>query len=206
MLPTGIWFCCTGPFWSGSLCFVWLVCWSPECLTSALTQAGGGGLLFRFAGSVALRGGRGPADRCRWRVWGALAVFRPHWVRPRSRRVLSLSALLRLPAALCVTGPELRAVPVFGHSTKAQPRLGQHFVPSPPKQLRQPGAWRAQSTREQCVLSPPRSQPQFPARWSGAPSICSGELAFSRDPPGACQPYRISWSLWLETVSLFAVW
>ena len=118
------------PVPSEAVPFVWLVCRSPVCLTSALTQAGGGGLLFRFAGSVALRGGRGPADRCRWRVWGALAVFRPHWVHPRSRRVLSLSALLRLPAALCVTGPELRAVPVFGHSTKAQPRLGLRFVPS----------------------------------------------------------------------------
>ena len=28
--------------------FVWLVCWSLHCLISALTQAGGGGLLFRL--------------------------------------------------------------------------------------------------------------------------------------------------------------
>ena len=41
--------------------FVYLasVCRSLQCLISALTQAGGGGLLFRFASSVMLRGGRG---------------------------------------------------------------------------------------------------------------------------------------------------
>ena len=57
---------------------------SPQGLISALTQAGGGGLSFRFASSVLLQGGRGAADRhcC---VWGALTVLRPHWVCPRSR-------------------------------------------------------------------------------------------------------------------------
>ena len=60
------------------------VCRSLLCLTSALTQVGGGGLLFRFACSVLLRGRRGAADKCHWRVWGALAVFRPHWVCPCS--------------------------------------------------------------------------------------------------------------------------
>ena len=54
--------------------------------------------------------------------------------------VLSPSTLLRLQAALQGVGPELRAVPVFGYSTKAQTRLGLSFVPSPPKQLRPPGA------------------------------------------------------------------
>ena len=41
---------------------------------------------------------------------------------------------------------------------------------------------------------------------SGAPCICSGELVSSHDPPGGCQPSRISGSLWLETGRLFAVW
>ena len=45
--------------------------------------------------------------------------------------VLSPSTLLRLQAALQGAGPELRAVPVFGYSTKAQTRLGLRFVPSP---------------------------------------------------------------------------
>ena len=51
------------------------------CPISALTLAGRGGLLFRFAGSVLLQGGRGAADRHRC-VWTALTVIRPHWVCP----------------------------------------------------------------------------------------------------------------------------
>ena len=39
----------------------------------------------------------------------------------------------------------------------------------------------------------------------GPPCVCSGELVCSRDPPGGCQPSRISESLWLEAGSLFAV-
>ena len=118
------------------------VCWSLQCLISALTQAGGGGLLFSFSSSVLLQGGRGTADKCHWRVCGALAVFRPHWVCPGSCMacVLSPSTLLRLPAALYGVGPELLAVPVFGYSTKAQTRLGLRFVPSLAEQLRQPRA------------------------------------------------------------------
>ena len=41
------------------------------------------------------------------------------------------SALLRLPAALYGAGPALRAVPVFGSSTKARIRLHLRFVSSP---------------------------------------------------------------------------
>ena len=44
--------------------------------------------------------------------------------------VLSLSTLLRLPAALYGAGPALSAVPVFGYSTKARIQLRLHFVPS----------------------------------------------------------------------------
>ena len=130
MLPTGILIVASVP--SEAVAFVYLasVCWSLQCLISALTQAGGGGLLFRFAGSVALWGGRGAADRYRC-VWGALTVFRPHWACPRSRVcVLSPSTLLRLLAALYGTGHALRAVPVFGSSIKARTRLGLRFVTS----------------------------------------------------------------------------
>ena len=91
----------------------------------------GGGLLFRLGCSVALQGGRGTADRYRWCVWVALTVLRPHWVCPAHSCVLSPSTLLRLPAALYGVGPVLRAVPVFGYSTKARTRLGLRFVPFP---------------------------------------------------------------------------
>ena len=67
--------------------FIWLVCPSLQCLISALTQASRGGLLFRFACSVVVWGRRGAADKCHWCVWGALAVFRLHWVCPSSWRM-----------------------------------------------------------------------------------------------------------------------
>ena len=72
--------------------FVYLafVCRSLQCLISALTQVGRGGLLFRFTCSVVLWGGRGTADKYHWRVWRALAVFRPHWVCPHSWHVCFL--------------------------------------------------------------------------------------------------------------------
>ena len=163
--------------------------------------------MFRFTCSVLLRGGRGAADKCHWPVWGALTVFRPHWVCPAHGCVLSPPTLLRLQAALYGAGPALRAVPVFGFSTKAQTRLGLRFVPYLPEQLRQPGASRAHSPQVRCAFSSPWSQPQFPrTSWVRAPCVCSWELASSRDLPGGCRPSRISGSLWLETVGLFAVW
>ena len=45
--------------------------------------------------------------------------------------VLSLSTLLRLPAALYGVGPALSAVPVFGPSTKAQIWMRLRFVSFP---------------------------------------------------------------------------
>ena len=61
MLPSGILICCTGPFWSDSLCLFGFCLPSLRCLLSALTQAGGGGLLFRFASSVQSCWGEGGA-------------------------------------------------------------------------------------------------------------------------------------------------
>ena len=82
MLPSGILICCTGPFWSGSLCLFGFCLPSLRCLISALTQVGGGDLLFRFASSVQSCCGEGGAANRHRCVWGALAVFRPHSVCP----------------------------------------------------------------------------------------------------------------------------
>ena len=97
---------------------------SLQCLISALTPAGGGDLLFGFACSVVLWGGRGTADKCHWPVWGGPAVFRPHWVCPTHggrvcfprlhcsgfrllyrERVLHKSEDLVAPAFLCLPHP-----------------------------------------------------------------------------------------------------
>ena len=191
---TGILICCTGPFWSGSLCFLTSVCQSPQCLISTLRQAGGGGLLFGFACSVALWGGRVAAGRYRWRVWGGPTVFRPHWVCPAHRCLCfprlhcSGSRLLHMECALhCVR---------FQFSGSPQKhKLGWACVLCLPRpdQLRQPGAWRPHCPRVRCAF-PLRDQ-------SGACALC-----LAATPPSGCRPSRISGSLWLETGGLFAVW
>ena len=145
MLSTGILICCTGPFWKGSLC------------------------LFGFCLPVSSVPNFRP-DTGGWR-WSLVQVASSIMLG-EGRALLSPSAVLRLPDALYGAGPASRAVPVFGCSTKALTRLRLRFVPSPPEQLRQPGAWRAHSPRMRCAFSPPRSQPQSPPARSGVGARC----------------------------------
>ena len=70
MLLSGILICCTGPFGSGSLCLFGYCLLSLRCLISALTQAGGGDLLFRFASSVQSCYGEGRALQTVIAVYG----------------------------------------------------------------------------------------------------------------------------------------
>ena len=92
----------------------------------------------------------GRAGRCR--QISSLCVGSTHCVPatlglPRTGvSVLSLSTLLRLPAALYGAGPALSAVPVFGSSTKARIRLHLRIVSSP--------ASAAQAARGLGALSP----------------------------------------------------
>ena len=158
--------------------------------------------MFRFACSVMLWGGRGAADKYHWPVWGALVVFRPHWVCPcwGPVCVLSLSTLLRLQAALQGAGPVLRGLPrpkplrfrfsgfpqrrrlgwayvlcLSGRSSSGRPELEERTLPGcgAPSPLRGPSL-------------------SFPVLRSGAPCVSSGELDSSCDPPSGCRPSRIS--------------
>ena len=76
---------------------------------------------------------KGRAGCCR-QIW--LCVDSSHRIPatlglPRTGvSVLSLSTLLRLPAALYGAGPVLSMFPVFGYSTKARVQLCLRFVPS----------------------------------------------------------------------------
>ena len=88
------------------------VCWSLQCLISALTHgAWWWSLVFRLACSVVLWGGRNTANKYHWRVF---TVIQPHWVRPHSQRVCfpslhcSDSRLLR--RKLSDAGPGLHAL------------------------------------------------------------------------------------------------
>ena len=72
-----------GHFQGGSLCLT-SVCWSLQCLVSALTQGGSGGyfFFFRLTCSVALWGGRDAANKYHCRV---LTVSQCRWACPCSR-------------------------------------------------------------------------------------------------------------------------
>ena len=116
------------------------VCWSLQCLISALSQGGGGGHSFRLTSSVVLRGGRSSANRSHWRVWGALAVPGPHWVCPAHGACipgLHCSGSRLLCRELSDAGPGLHALPrskplSFRFSgTPQRRRLGWAFVLCP---------------------------------------------------------------------------
>ena len=128
--------------------------------------------------------------------------------------VLSLSTLLRLQVALQGAGPELCALPRpkllrFQFSgTPQKCRLGWACVLCLPC-LSSSGS----QELDECTLSGCRAP--YPLRGpslslcmsqSTAPCVSSGELVSGCDPPGRCQPSRISGSFWLETGSLFTVW
>ena len=145
------------------------VCHSLQCLLSALTQADGGGLLFRFACSVVLWGGRGAADKSHWPVWGALPVFRPHWVCPRSWRVCfphlhcSGSRLLYREWALsCVHFPG-RSCSGSGFPVlhKGPDSVGPAFCAFPCRSSSGRQELDEHTPQVWCALSPLRSQPQF---------------------------------------------
>ena len=88
------------------------VCWSFQCLISALKKGGEGGHLFRLTYSVVLWGGRSTANKYPWRV---LTVSWPHWVCSRSRCVcfpsLHCSGSRLLCLQLSEVGPGLRVLP-----------------------------------------------------------------------------------------------
>ena len=169
--------------------------------------------MFKFACSVLLWGGRRAANITG--LCGEHSQCSSHTGSAPARGcVLSRSTALRLQAALQGTGPELCALP------RPKP-LRFRFSGTPQKHRRD---W----TCVLCLPHPSSSGSQeldgrtvpgcgapYPLRgpslslWthrSGAPCVCSGKLISGCDPPGGCQPSRISGSLWLETGSLFAVW
>ena len=141
MLPTGILISCTGPFRSGSLCLFGF-CLLVSSVSHFCPDTGGQRWsLFRFACSVVLRGGGGAADKCRWPVWGALAVFRPHWVCPHSR-VCAFPVYTAPPPSGSIGGRSCVACcSSFWVLHKSADSVGACVLCLPrPKQLRQPGA------------------------------------------------------------------
>ena len=205
------------PATSEAVPFVYLasVCRSLQCLISALTRAGGGGLLFRFACSVVLWG-RGALQTRVTGLCGEHSRFSGHTgfapahgcvcfphlhcsgsrllSRERALRCVDIPGVSRSDSGFRVlhkstdlVGPEFCAFP--GRSSLGSQDLGERSLPG-------------------CRASSPLHGPSvsFLARQSGAPCVSSGELASSCNPPGGCRPSKSQGSLWLEAGSLFAVW
>ena len=121
------------PVPSEAVPFVYLasVCRSLQCLISALKQVGGGGLLFRFASSVALRGGRGAA----FPVYAAQAPGCSIWSMPcaargSSPRVFHKSADSAAPAFCAFPAGAAQAARSL---TGALSQVRQAFSPPQPQ-------------------------------------------------------------------------
>ena len=132
MLPSGILTCCTGPFWSDSLFLFGFCLPSLRCLISALTQAGGGDLLFRFASSVQSCCGEGGA------LQADVAVCGEHSLWPGSQRFGALSTgAPRLFPPQPQRGQPVRSQEVFRQEPGPVCRVGgggfsgAEFVPFP---------------------------------------------------------------------------
>ena len=161
-----------------------------------------------------LWGGRGTADKYHWCVWGVLTVSWPHWVCPHSRRVCfsclhctGFRLLYRERALSCVYLPGLsRSGSGSRVLHKAADSVGTASCTLPVRAAQGTRSLMSALSPGAVRLLPSPSKPQFPCAPLGAPCVCSGERPSGCDPPGKCQPSRISGSLWLETGSLFAVW
>ena len=145
------------------------VCWSLQCLISALIQEGKGGHLFRLTCSVMLWGGRITANKYHWHVWGVLAVSRCTGFAPAHGTftfpVHSSQALGCCAGELSEAGRGLCALPRSkgsgsGRSSSCDqvlgehslPRWGVHLITSPVPAARFPG-WQRVCLSQVCCVS-----------------------------------------------------
>ena len=176
--------------------FIWLLlCPTLQCLISTLTQAGRGGLSFRFTCSVVLRGGRGAADKCHWPVWGGPAVFQLLWVCPHSRVCALPIYTAQAPGCSIWSGPCVACGSSFWVLHKSVDSVGPAFCVLPARAAQaarsltgalSPGALRLLPG---CAAPSPLRGPSL-SFWLGAGWVrlvsFLGELVSSRDPPGGC--------------------
>ena len=138
---------------------------------------------------------------------GALAVFRPHWVCPRSLVCAFPIYTVQAPGCSIATGPWVACGSSFRVLHKSADSTGPAFCAFPTREAQAARSLRsALSLGAVCLLPSAVPASSFCMRRSGAPCVCSGELVSSCDPPTRCQPSRISGSLWLEIGSMFTVW
>ena len=128
--------------------------------------------MFRFTSSVALRGGRSAADRycC---VWGALTVFQPHGVSPRSRVCAVPVYTAQVPGCSIWSGPCIVCGYSFWVLHKSADWLGPAVCAFPGQSIS--GSQEvAAHTLPGCGVPSPLCGPSlsFHAHQSGACSLC----------------------------------
>ena len=170
---------------------VWLVevCWLGKLITLVFWWVEGGVL----------------QTNNHWRVWGGLAVSRPHWVCPRSGMCAFPVYTAQAPGCSIASGPCVACGSSFRVLHKSADSVGPEFCA-----FSCPSSSGSQELVERTL---PRCSAPYPlvvpASVSAHPVRCTLYLFWEADfwlRPGGCQPSRISGSLWLESGSLFAVW
>ena len=201
VLTIGILICCTGHFWNGSLCLFGFCVLVSSVSNFHPDTSGWRCLLFRFACSFVLRGGSSTADKCHWRVWGALTVFRPHWVCPGSWVCAFPVYTAQAPGCSTVSGPW---VAYSSQASAAQVQVlhkdadsvGPAFCALPVLAAQGPRSLRSALSPRGVHLIPSAIPASVSAcARSGVACVSSGKLDSSCDPSGGCQPSRISGSL-----------
>ena len=137
----------------------------------ALTRAGGGDLLFRFLVQFSpAAGGPGAADRHRC-VWGALPVFRPHWVCPAQGCLCFPVYTAQAPGCSTWSGACAECGSSFRvlHNTRGFGCACVLCLPRP-QRFRQPEAWAA-SPRVRRVFFLCGERPRQPEAWAHFPRM-----------------------------------
>ena len=87
--------------------------------------------MFRFTCSVVLWGGGGAEDKFHWPVWGALTVFRPHWVCPLSWVCSFAIYTVQAPGCSIGSGPCIACSSSFQVLHKSTDSIGPVFCAFP---------------------------------------------------------------------------
>ena len=180
MLPSGILICCT--VLSEAVPFVYLASVCVSLVSNfLLAQAGAGGLLFRFAGSVQSCCGRaGAADRYRC-VWTALTMFWPHWVCPAHGCLCFPAYTAQAPGCSIWSGPCAEC----GSSFRVLHKCADSTAPACCVFPGLSGSGSRRPGRPLPGAPFPSAAPVRATGWVLAACVCSLELASSRDPPGS---------------------
>ena len=164
---------------------------SLQCLISALTQAGGGDLLFRFTSSVQSCCGEGGALQTDIVVCGEHSPCSGHTGFAPYRGICAFPIpTAQAPGCSIWSGPCIECSSSFWVLHKSADSVAPAFCAFP--SLSGSGSQRLGRTLPGCGAPFPSTAPGRAAGQVPAACVCSEELASSRDPPGGgCRPSRI---------------